>query len=108
MRLSASPCLPSRLSACYNSKIAERIFIKFDIWEVSLKFVAKFQFWPKINNNHTLHEDLITCISGVNRVYLAKYLSERNMYRTKVVEKIDIYICFKSSTIFPLTLRFLR
>jgi hypothetical protein len=52
MRLLASSYLSIRLSSCNNSRTAERIFMKFDTWEVLLKFVDKFQFWLKADNNN--------------------------------------------------------
>jgi hypothetical protein len=78
----ASPCLPIRLLLCYNLRTTKRIFIKFHIWAALLKCIHRFQRWPKVDNNNTLHEDLRVFV--LIRVYLAKYLSRGNIlvYRT--------------------------
>jgi hypothetical protein len=66
--LAMSVCLSICLFASNNMKPAERIFIKFHIGEVLLKFVDTFHFSLKSDNNIDHHKSRPTCVSAHPRV----------------------------------------
>lgn len=61
-----------------------------------IEFVDSFQFWVKLDENNAHY--VKTSVHFVVH-HEKNYLFERNMFRTKFVEKNEA--CFMPSTIFP-------
>jgi hypothetical protein len=82
--LLASPYLSVCVSAWNNSGVAGRIFIKLNIWGFFENLSREFKFDYNMTKNNSK--------TDVNLWYLAQFCVEREMFQTKVVEKIKTHI----------------
>jgi hypothetical protein len=95
-KLLVSSCLTIRLSTRNSSVSIAWIFMKFYITVFFETLLRKFNFhYNRIRIQGTLHEDQYTCLS-----YLAQFFLEREMFQTKVVEKIKTHILGSVNFIF--------